>query len=311
MVVGGVALLFVFGIVWSKSGGPFESNVNIPISIGVVILLVVPITLGIAVAMSEPVVDIPFCDRPENKDNPICVDPIKIKWTVFLEADLDVDGSTYPAAPMTILDTAVGGTTSEWTAADGGNMENDDRMATTGYHIDTDLADTEALWAEPNGVFIEIQRIQLTQGPYASGGALENQFYYAKIDSISLTRLPTDNATVQHTVFYMDTEGQHHIGYQTEAGAWIEACPEYRGTELPTTGCGAIPVGQDNGASDTTGSIATNGFRIWWIWEDRGPFAFNDGYGAVWSLVFSIGSEDDWHTYTFIVTMAEDATNNA
>lgn len=236
---------------------------------------------------------------------------VALEWIVTLEADLDVDGSAIPASPLTNCDTAIGGTTGEWTAADRGNLQNDQLIVTTGVHIDTDLADTDPLWMEPNCIFIEVQEIQLRAGPASSGGALETQFYEMRIDSISVTRLPTDNKTVTQSVFFEDTQGRHHIGYQKEAGNWVEACPEFRSQRIPTSGCAAIQVGQDNGAGDTTGAIGSAGPRIFWVWEDRGPFAWRDNNGAVWTLVFSVGSNDDWHTYTFVATMDKSATDNS
>lgn len=275
------------------------------------LLLILPIIWGIAVAISGPVIGVAFCDKPENALDPVCVPREPLKWTVVMEADLDAAGATYPAAPMTVCDTAIGGTSGEWVAADGGNVKNADRIVTTRVHIDTDLADTDPLWMEPNCIFIEIQRIQLTEGPKASSGAIETQFYFARIDSISVTRLPTDNATVTKAVFHEDTDGRHHLGYQFEDGSWNEACPEFRGQDLPRTGCGAIPVGTDDGTGDTTGAIASAGFRIFWVWEDRGPFAFRDTDGTVWTLTYSIGSADDWHTYQFIATMDKSDTDNS
>ncbi|MHA2064292.1 MAG: hypothetical protein ACXABY_07925, partial [Candidatus Thorarchaeota archaeon] len=238
MLVIGILLGVV--ILIATKGEPLDSGMSTGVSIVSVLLIAAPAIMGVAVAVSGPSVDVAFCDKPENATNPVCVDKIPLKWTVLIEADLDVAGATYPAAPMTICDTAIGGTTGEWVAADNGNVENDQMMVTTGVHQDTDIDDTNALWQEPNCVFIETSRVQLTQGPYASGGALETQFYYARIDSISLTRLPNDNATVTQSVFYEDTEGRHHIGYQFEDGSWNEACPEYRGMALPTTGCAPI-----------------------------------------------------------------------
>lgn len=275
------------------------------------LLLILPIIWGIAVAISGPIPVEGFCDKPENALDPVCAPRSPLKWSVTLETDLDVAPATYPASPLTVCNTAIGGTTGAWVAGDRANIQNNNFIATTGVHIDTDLADSDPLWMEPNCIFIEMQRIQLTAGPTSSeGGALVTQFYFARIDSISVTRLPTDNASVEKAVFYEDTQGRHHLGYQYEDGSWNEACPEFRGQDLPRTGCGPIPVGQDDGTGDTTGAIASAGFRIFWVWEDRGPFAFRDNNGAVWTITFSIGSADDWHTYQFVATMDKSATDN-
>lgn len=308
----GIVLLIILAVL-SKSKKPpaFNTGLGLLVVIITALLLLLPIIWGIAAAFVGPPTVEGFCDKPENALDPVCAPRSPLKWTVTLETDLDVAPATYPASPLTVCNTAIGGTTGAWVAGDRANIQNNNFIATTGVHIDTDLADSDPLWMEPNCIFIEMQRIQLTAGPTSSeGGALVTQFYFARIDSISVTRLPTDNATVEKSVFFEDTQGRHHIGYQFEDGSWNEACPEFRGQNLPRTGCGAIPVGQDDGTGDTTGAIASAGFRIFWVWEDRGPFAFRDNNGAVWTITFSIGSADDWHTYQFVATMDKSATDN-
>lgn len=308
----GVVLGFI--LVAAYGMDKFDPTEGTLAPIGVIVtslLIVIPAFIGIAVYIEGPTVEVAFCDKPENATHPLCVGVDAVTWNVVIEADLDVAGNTYPASPMTVCDTAIGGTTAEWVAADNANADMINMRVTTGYTIDTDLDDTEALWAEPNCIFIETTMVMLLTGPHASGGPMETQHYYARIDHISMTKLPTDNESVQHSTFYQDLSGRWHLGYELQAGGWVEACPEYRGTDLPTSGCAPIPVGQDNGAGDTVGTIGTNGFRIFWIWEDRGPFGHNHLDGATWSLTFSIGSDNDWHTFTFIVTMTESATNNS
>ncbi len=307
----GFIMLIVLGSLHFTGTAISESFFGVIGVVATALLLIIPGTIGIAAIITGPTPTVDFCDRPENVNHPSCVPVDMITWDVQIEADLDVAGNTYPASPMTICDTAIGGTTAEWVAADNANVNMADMLVTTGYTIDTDLDDTEALWAEPNCVFIETTMVQLLTGPIASGGPMITQHYYARIDHISLTKLSTDNESVQYSTFYQDLSGRWHIGYQLEAGTWIEACPEYRGKDLPTSGCAAIPIGTDNGAGDTVGTIGTNGPRIWWIWEDRGPIGHNHLDGATWTITFSIGSESDWHTFTFIMTMTESATNNA
>lgn len=306
----GFILLVVLGVLWKTgSYNAGESMFGVVLITATALLLIIPSAIGAAVYFAGPSVGPTFCE--ENPTHPSCITPQLITWDVQIEADLDAAGATYPKSPMTIVDTAVGGTTGEWVAADNGNVDMHNMLVTTSYTIDTDLDDTDALWAEPNGIFIETTRVQLLSGPRASSGAMETQHYFARIDHISMTKLSTDNESVQYGTFYQDLSGRWHIGYQYEDGSWAEACPEYRGKDLPTSGCAPIPVGTDDGTGDTVGSIASAGFRIWWIWEDRGPIGHNHLDGATWTLTFSIGSESDWHTFTFIMTMTESATNNS
>ncbi|MHA1962210.1 MAG: hypothetical protein ACW99U_18550 [Candidatus Thorarchaeota archaeon] len=307
-LLGAILAILILGLYKLADWNPGESYIGIFIVIIVILLLVSPLMIGAAVYFAEPDDKKTFCEK--NPDDPSCKDIPLVEWDIQLEADLDAAGATYPAAPMTVCDTAIGGTTGEWVAGDNGRVDMSENLVSTSVTIDTDLASTEALWQEPNCIFIETLRVQLKNGPKSSSGAIETQQYYARIDHISLTGLANDNESAYTDVFYEDTAGRHHLGYQLEDGSWVEACPEYRGIDLPTSGCAPIIVGTDDGTGDTTGAIASAGVRIFWVWEDRGPFSYRDTDGETWTLTFSLGSEGDWHTFTFIATMTESATDN-
>lgn len=281
-----------------------ESTWGILVSVGAVIALVVPLTFGALYAMEEPV------EPPTTTPPPVQ----NVRWLVQGAADLDVAGNTYPKAPFTDCDTSAGGTTAEWSAADNGNVDDTNRKATVTVHVDTDLDDAVALWMEPNCIFIEFSLIKLLDGPKASSGAIETQQYYGRIDSLQWTvpNVAYDNDTDVKQVFYADTNGRHHIGWEDEAENWLEACGEWRSKSLTNgASCDAVPLGNDNTAGDAVGAIGTAGNRLFWIWEDRGPFNWYAQNGDTWSLTFSVGSEGDWHTFTFTAFYTESATDNA
>jgi len=112
--------------------------------------------------------------------------------------------------------------------------------------------------------------------------------------------------------FYTDSVGRHHIGWQDENNNWLEGCSEYRGIQMPVSGvsCGPVPLGTDDTTGDTKGAIGAGGVRFFWVWTDRGPFSWHAQNGDTWTMTFSVGSETDWHTYTFIAHYTESATNN-
>lgn len=283
----------------------WDSALGILLVVGIVMLLAVPVTLGAFVWM-EPSDD----DRP-----PVVIPPTAIRWFVDLDEDGDVDGSTYPAGLFTDVDTAIGGTTGEWiTATDNPDVNDVDKRASTTVHVDTDLNYNEALWMEPNAIFIEAALIKLLDGPKSSAGAIETQQYWGRIDSIDhIKPTATDNASGTLVApIYVDGDYRHHIGWQDENNNWLQACPEYQGQPLPAGGgCGPVPLGDDDTAGDAIKAVATGGIRLFWIWEDRGPFSWSATNGDSWSLTFSIGSEGDWHTYVFTASYTESATNNA
>jgi len=285
----------------------WDSPLGILGIIAIVLLLAIPLTLGVFVAWEAP-----DDDRP-----PVVIPPTAIRWFIDLDEDGDVDGSTYPAGLFTDVDTAIGGTTGEWiTATDNPDVNDVDNRASCTVHVDTDLdyVDTGGLWMEPNGIFIEAALIKLLDGPKSCAGAIETQQYWGRIDSIDHIK-PTamDNATgTLVDPIYVDTDYRHHIGWQDENNNWLQACPEYQGQPIPRgASCGPVPLGDDNPAGAAIKAIASGGIRLFWIWEDRGPFSWGATNGDSWSLTFSIGSEGDWHTYVFTASYTESATNNA
>lgn len=285
----------------------WDSAIGILIVVGIVMLLAIPITLGAFVWM-----------EPSDDDaGPPVIPPVGIRWMVDLDPDGDVDGSTYPAGAFTDVDTAVRGTTGEWETANDNPLVNDQtHEITASVHVDTDLNwnDAAGLWIQPKAIFIEAALIKLLDGPKSSAGNIEVQQYWGRIDSIEyIVPGSVDNESGDPVdPIWVDGYYRHHIGWQDENNNWLEACPEYRGMPIPAGGsCAPIPLGNDNTAGDAIKAIASGGIRLFWVWADRGPFSWHAQDGASWSLTFSIGSEGDWHTYTFHANYLEDATNNA
>lgn len=274
------------------------------ITVIIVMLLVIPLTLGAVVWMEEA-----------EDDDVVIVPPPQLSWMIDLETDADVDGSAYPGGAFTAVDTAIGGTTGEWiTATDDPFLDDTDHRVSASVHVDTDLNYNEALWMEPNAFFIEATLIKLLDGPKSSDGSIATQQYWGRIDSISHIRpTATDNATATLVdPLYIDSDWRHHIGWQDEGNNWLEACGEYRGKPIPAgASCGPVPLGTDDTTGDAIAAIASGGVRLFWIWEDRGPFSWGATNGDTWTMTFSIGSETDWHTYTFTATYTESSTNNA
>lgn len=283
----------------------WDSAIGILILIGIVMLLAIPITLGAFVWM----------EGPEEVVEPPVIPPTAIRWMIDLDPDGDVDGSTYPAGLFTDVDTAIGGTTGEWiTATDNPFINDATNRITASVHVDTDLNYPAALWMEPNAIFIEAALIKLLDGPKSSAGAIEVQQYWGRIDSIDYI-IPSsrDNDTTDPVdPIYTDGTFIHHIGWQDENNNWLQACSEYQGQPLPAgASCAPVPLGNDDTTGDAIKAVASGGMRLFWIWEDRGPFSWAAADGESWSLTFSIGSEGDWHTYVFTANYLEDATNNA
>ena len=269
-------------------------------------ILVIPLTLG----------GIVWAEGGDDDEPPIVIPPPQLSWMIDLDPDGDVDGSTYPAGAFTDVDsTTCSHTTGEWeTANDSPHVDDTDRRASTTYHVDTDLDYTTDLWGQPCAIFIEAALVKLLDGPKSSAGAIETQQYWGRIDSIQHIR-PTamDNASGTLTdPIYIDADYRHHIGWQDENNNWLEACSEYRGMPIPAgASCGPVPLGTDDTAGDAIKAVASGGIRLFWVWVPRGPFSWAADDGDTWHLTFSIGSETDWHTYTFTANYLESATNNA
>jgi hypothetical protein len=214
---------------------------------------------------------------------------------------------------MTNCDTAIGGTTGEWGTGDNTGINLDSHTIRATIHVDTDLASSEPLWMEPNCLFVEVQQIQQTEPDKGSGGGLMMESYWGRIDYIALTRLATDNDTTYKDVFHEDSSGRWGVGWQLEDGSWVEACPEYRGFDIPNEGgCDPILLGWDDGTGDSVGDISSGGIRLFMVFEDRGPVPYKVHPGAYsWTMVFSIGSDADWHTYTVLLTLTADSSDNS
>ena len=313
-IIGFVGLVFIAILQWGLSLDVVYNPVGGLATVILAMILIIPLTLGGIVMFEGP--ELTFCEQNPSHPDCLIIPPEGIRWMIDLDPDGDVDGSTYPAGQFTDVDTAVRGTTGEWETANDNPLVNDvTHEITASIHQDTDLNwdDAAGLWIQPKAIFIEAALVKLLDGPKSAAGAIVVQQYWGRIDSIQyIVPGNTDNESGDPVdPIWIDGYQRHHIGWQDETTNWLEACPEYRGMPLPAgASCDPIPLGTDDTAGDAIKAVASGGIRIFWIWADRGPFNWYAQDGASWSLTFSIGSEGDWHTWTFHGNFLEDATNN-